>query len=217
MNLQAREQFLDLACGQGAFSRLAAQTGAKITGVDLSGDLIRAAWERSKGSPLNFLVADARDLSKTLAGKSFDAIACILAVQNIDPLEPVFTSAAASLKPRGRFVMVMSHPSFRIPRQSEWGWDDAKKLSYRRVDRYLLPLKIPIQTHPGANPGLTTWTFHRPLQAYVSALSQAGLAIDALEEWTSERISQPGPRAKAENRAREEFPLFLALRAIKRS
>jgi hypothetical protein len=37
--------------------------------------------------------------------------------------------------------------------------------------------------------------------------------LDALEEWASLRSSQPGPRAEAENRARREIPLFLALRA----
>jgi hypothetical protein len=41
----------------------------------------------------------------------------------------------------------------------------------------------------------------------------AGFWIDALEEWPSLRTSQPGPRAAAENRARREIPLFLALRA----
>jgi hypothetical protein len=34
-----------------------------------------------------------------------------------------------------------------------------------------------------------------------------------LEEWISNKKSQPGKRAKAENRSRKEIPLFLALRA----
>ena len=44
-------------------------------------------------------------------------------------------------------------------------------------------------------------------------LSNAGFAVDGLEEWISNKKSRPGKRAKAENRSRKEIPLFLALRA----
>jgi hypothetical protein len=49
----------------------------------------------------------------------------------------------------------------------------------------------------------------------VKSLRNAGLLIDALEEWPSHKTSQPGPRAAAENAARKEIPMFLALRARK--
>ena len=39
--------------------------------------------------------------------------------------------------------------------------------------------------------------------------------VDALEEWTSHKTSDSDPRAAAENAARKEIPLFLALRAVK--
>jgi hypothetical protein len=39
--------------------------------------------------------------------------------------------------------------------------------------------------------------------------------IDRIEEWASARVSDSGPRAPEENRARREIPLFLALRARK--
>jgi hypothetical protein len=41
------------------------------------------------------------------------------------------------------------------------------------------------------------------------------LLIDALEEWPSHKTSTSGPRAAAENTARKEIPMFLALRAVK--
>ena len=59
-----------------------------------------------------------------------------------------------------------------------------------------------------------TVTYHRPLQSYFQALNEASLCVDGLEEWTSHKTSEPGKRAKAENRARQEIPLFLALRAV---
>jgi hypothetical protein len=87
-------------------------------------------------------------------------------------------------------------------------------VQYRRVDRYLLPRKTPIVTHPGKSQAYT-WSFHRPIEAYVKALAAAGLWIDAMEEWPSHKTSDSGPRAAAENTARKEIPMFLALRAVK--
>ena len=95
------------------------------------------------------------------------------------------------------------------------GWDEKRKVQYRRVDRYLLPRKIPIVTHPGKEPGKYTWSFHKPIEAYVRALRNAGMLVDAMEEWTSHKKSTSGPRAGAENVAREEIPMFLAVRAVK--
>jgi hypothetical protein len=53
------------------------------------------------------------------------------------------------------------------------------------------------------------------MQTYVRAARNAGLLIDALEEWPSHKQSSSGPRAAAENQARKEIPMFLAMRAIK--
>jgi hypothetical protein len=86
-------------------------------------------------------------------------------------------------------------------------------MEYRRIDHYTSELQIPILTPPMAQSKIYTQTWHRPLEKYVQALTGAGLVIDGLEEWISNKESRPGKRAKAENRARREIPLFLAIRA----
>ena len=68
---------------------------------------------------------------------------------------------------------------------------------------------------PGSAPKQFTTSYHRPLQYYVKALKEAGFCMTDLEEWTSHRESTRGPRAKAENRARNEIPLFLFFEAQK--
>jgi hypothetical protein len=110
---------------------------------------------------------------------------------------------------------VLNHPCFRIPRQSGWGIDEQRKLQYRRVDSYLTAQKIPIKMHPGANPNMVTWTFHRPLADYFGSLNYYGLAVTGLEEWASHRESKPGSSSRMENRARAEIPMFLSLCAQK--
>lgn len=213
LDLAAGEKFVDIACGQGVLCRLARQKEAEVTGLDASGELIAAARRHGPGA-IAYRTADARNLA-FLPRDHFDAAACVLAIQNIHPIGPVFEGVAAALRKGGRFVMVMTHPCFRGPKETAWGWDEQAKVQYRRVDRYLVPRKSPIVTHPGQKTGQYTWSFHKPLAAYVKAMSQAGLMIDALEEWPSHKVSQPGPRASAENLARKEIAMFLAMRGVR--
>jgi ubiquinone/menaquinone biosynthesis C-methylase UbiE len=207
------QTMLDIACGQGVLCRTLFDRGVRVTGVDAARELIAAARQRS-GPAITYHVGDARKLD-FLPADHFDAAACVLAIQNIHPITGVFESVARALKPTGRFVVAMMHPAFRGPKETSWGWDQQNMVQFRRVDRYLVPRKNPIVAHPGKSPEAYTWTFHKPIEAYVKAARNAGLLVDALEEWPSHKKSTSGPRAAAENRAREEIPMFFALRMVK--
>lgn len=204
---------LDVACGQGVISRALAALGANVVGVDAAPDLIKAA--QSHGGGIDYRVGDARALKDASIEGEFDAATCIMALGNIDPLEPVLTAVAGFLRPGGSFTFVISHPAFRAPGQTAWGWDEKTRKQYRRVEGYLSTGQHRIQMHPGDAPDVVTWTFHRPLQTYARQLAEAGLLIETIEEWPGQRTSQPGPRAEEENRIRREIPLFLAVRAVK--
>lgn len=209
------QRVLDIACGQGVLCRLLHARGANTFGIDAAQPLIEAA--RQHGPPgIRYKVLDAIELDRlefdAKRPEPFDAITCILAIQNIQPIKPVFSGAAKLLSPGGRLVVVMMHPCFRNPGETHWGWDEEKSVQYRRVDRYLLPRRQPIITNPGKRDGNYTWSFHRPIGEYAKAARAAQLSIDAIEEWPSHKQSQPGPRAAAENTARDEIPMFLALR-----
>lgn len=206
-----KDRVLDLACGQGVFSRYLSHKGIQVEGLDSSEELLRFARTRS-GSSVRYHTGDADD-AKNFEEDRFDGIACLMAIQNIEKMDMLFKSAAHWLKPDKCFVMVMTHPCFRIPRQTHWGWDEEKKLEYRRVDHYMTETNIPILTPPFADSKSFTLTYHRPMQSYISALVKAGFCVDAMEEWISNKNSLPGKRSKAENQARKEIPLFLALRA----
>ena len=210
---KANERILDLCCGQGVLARLLLEKRAEVVGVDASPKLIEAARSRSNSPKAKFLVADVCTNDSWADGK-FDAAACLMAVHDVEAIDKMFLHLGKALKPGGRAVLVFMHPCFRIPRQSHWGWDEEKKIQYRRLDRYGIALPVPIATHPGRATGEQTWFFHRPLAAYINALGAAGLAVTESEELYSHRRSQPGPRSRAEHRAAEEFPVFLALKVV---
>ena len=129
----------------------------------------------------------------------------------MEHLEKVCASVSAVLKPGGRMLWVLNHPAFRIPRQTSWGFEGNPIVQYRRVDAYSSTIGVPIVMHPGKADSETTMSFHRSLETLTRMGFEAGLVLSGLGEWYSHKASQPGPRARAEDRARQEFPLFLAL------
>lgn len=209
LNLKPDMSVLDIACGQGAFARELLKKGVAVTAVDQSESLIIKAKSYGEDE-INYLVDDARTLN-SLGKKKFDRITCILAMQNIDPIDDMFKRVHELLNDGGRFVVVLMHPCFRSPRISGWEIDENRKLMYRRVDRYMSAMKVPITTHPGKSQSEVTWAFHRPLSEYLKYARQSHLYVDAMEEWISDKVSV-GRQKDMENLAREEIPLFMTLR-----
>lgn len=209
LNLRPSDSLLDIGCGEGILTR-SLPKGVGYLGVDASVSLISFAKKQS--SQKEFLVADAAKPFDT-KGKHFTHSAIILALQNIGDVEVVLQNVSKVLQPKGKLVIALNHPCFRIPRLSSWGIDEARKLQYRRIDRYMTSQEIPINTNPGkGQKSPITWSFHRPLSYYFDSLQKAGFVVEKLEEWCSDKVSV-GEAARMENRGRSEFPLFLAIKA----
>ena len=204
---------LDIACGQGILARQIPKN-VDYTGVDISPSLIQNAKHADHHPNHQFFVGDAL---KPLPVKKtdFTHAAIVLAIQNFEAPKEALLNAAKHLAKGGKLVIAMNHPCFRIPRQSSWKIDEEQKIQYRRIDRYSTPLNIPIQAHPSkGEKSAQTWSFHYPLASYCQWLNEAGFAIEIIEEWHSNKVST-GKAAKMENRSRAEFPLFMAIRAVK--
>lgn len=209
LQLKPDSRLLDLACGTGVLAE-SAPVVEKYLGIDLAASLIKEAKDKKLPAHYQWQVAD---VTKPLQLEGqFTHAAIILALQNMQYPEGAINNAARLLEPGGKLVIVINHPAFRIPRQSSWGVDEGNKLRFRRINRYLSPLEIPITAHPGQKASPVTWSYHLPLSSYFEMLTRQGMVIDSLEEWTSDKQSQ-GKARRQENLAREEFPLFLAIRA----
>lgn len=206
---KAGERIADLGCGPGILASPLAERGASMVGIDLSPRLIGEA-RKNHGRSARFLVGDATRLPRhaDLPEGGFDGACFLLSIQDINPLDAALAEAARLLRHGGRLAIVMLHPCFRVPRQSGWGWDEGRGLKFRRLDSYLTPLAVPMQSHQRG----TTRSYHRPLGVYAEALNLAGLALTGIKEVGD----LPGQGdSKADRRAAGEFPLFLGLRAVK--
>lgn len=201
---------IDLGCGQGFLANHFPQ--AQYVGIDVSKTLIQTA---KKAFPNKEFYE--HDLTKPITNinKTFDIALFLLSLQDI--LEPscALKQAFSLLKKGGKLILVLNHPLFRIPRQSSWGIDEEKNLQFRRIDRYMTPLKIPMQLAPSKGEKSKTVNHHHfSLSTLSEWLYSAGFTIEIIQEWVSNKMSQ-GKYAKRENRAREEFPLFMTVIASK--
>ena len=213
---QPGEEILDLGGGQGVLAPYLVEAGALADVVDASAKLIAAAKRRHRSlRGARFLVGDARRLPAVagLEPASYDAATFVLSIQDMDPLEDVIRSLDWALRPRSRVVLLMTHPAFRQPRHSGWGYDEGRKLTYRRIDGYLGEMAVPMKSLGGGPP---TRSFHRPISAYVNALAEVGFATDAMLELPDlPPDRRPGRAARGDVRAQAEIPIFLGLRAIR--
>lgn len=207
------QKILDVACGQGFFSHALASTGASVTGLDISPELISIAKKQASHNE-EFHVFPAHNLS-AFKDKSFDTVVCVLAIQNIENIQEVFREVARVTKTGGRYVIVLNHPAFRNPGKTHWGFDDKTNIQYRRVDAYMSESRVAIEMEPGKNKSNVTYSFHRPLQVYSKMLANGGFAILRIEEWMSHKESEKGPKKIAEDRARKEIPMFMCLECVK--
>ena len=213
LNIKKGTRVLDLACGQGFFSRAFALEGAEVAGVDISKELIGIAQKNSP-KEIRYFARSAEDLAVFTDGY-FEKITIVLAIQNIEAPHKVFKECARILKPDGKLFIVLNHPAFRVLKESSWGYDEDLKVQYRRIDRYMSESKVEVDMLPSRPGTVMTVSFHRPLQYYFKTLANAGFAVARLEEWLSHRESGAGPRKNAEDIARNEIPLFLFLEAQK--
>ncbi|HEX7038613.1 MAG TPA: class I SAM-dependent methyltransferase [Trueperaceae bacterium] len=208
--LRPGERVIDVGCGTGVLAFHVTRAGCEYLGVDASAQMVRLARKR-RGQEGRFEQGDARDLVGTTSARpgGFDVAVFLLSLQDMDPLDRVLASTAQVLAPGGRVVAFMVHPAFRAPRGSGWGYDPKRKLTYRRVERYLTPAAVPMKEYAEVREGAprgATISFHRPVQDYVNGLAAAGLWVDAM-------VELPDPVKDAEGRSNPEVPLFLALRA----
>lgn len=209
LEIKEGEKILDFGCGQGIFGR---QIKNEYLGLDLAKNLIEEAKKLDKNPRHRYWFGD---VSKELKiEESFDKGVMILALQNIKKPFRVIKNLSKLIKKDGKVLLVINHPAFRIPKHTDWEVKNQKQ--YRIEDNYMTPLEIAIESSPfDKKNNQISYSYHYPLSAYSEMLLDNGFYIEKMEEWISDKKSEGG-MAIIEDRARAEFPLFLAILAIKK-
>ena len=217
---------IDFACGQGVFCRVLKDLSInEITGLDISSALIKQAKKRGSEG-INYITADVTkllsqngNLKYDLKTEYYDYLTIILSIQNISPITPVFKAASKLLKKGGSIIIVMMHPSFRIPQYSDWSFNEKEDRQERMIWKYLESEDIKITTNPGkeASGEKSTFTthYHRPIKSYINTLSQFDLFTYHMEELITHKKEQKGIKSEAIEKSKKEIPLFMLIIAKK--
>lgn len=177
--LIAGQTVLDLACGEGHWSRILARSGAIVTGIDLSQALLEIAEARrdDAGHSLSYLLDDARTLSR-LEDASFVGALCVLALMDIPDLVAVFGAVHRVVRPGGWFGIAVTHPCFDGPQAS---WLDGDNGNLERLAQTYLTEGHWISTYPhGVRGQVGAW--HRTISTYVTTAIRSGWAIEHMIE-----------------------------------
>ncbi|WP_316739899.1 class I SAM-dependent methyltransferase [Streptomyces sp. MK7] len=97
-------EILDLGCGTGSLSLLAAERGHRVTGVDLSANMLERARAKPAGRDAVFLTGDAA--SPPVGGRRFDAVLVRHVLWALPDPASALRRWRELLRPSGRLVLV---------------------------------------------------------------------------------------------------------------
>lgn len=163
-----RLAILDAGCGHGYLSRLLAERGATVTGLEPADVPYRYATtqERARRQGITYLQ---RDLSVPGdIGGPFDAVVANMVLLDIPDWRPAMNACVRSLKPGGLFVYSLHHPVWSPGQPRTWA-----RTGVVEVRDYLNEHEEDVGHAPN---------FHRPLSTYVNESIRLGCTIVEIVE-----------------------------------
>lgn len=166
---------LDLGCGEGYFARgLKKQGAGKVTGIDISEEMIRGAQAREASEQLgiDYRQGLATDLDAVPA-QSFDICVAVFLFNYLDLKQTQHTMREVYrvLKPGGRFIFAVPHPSlaFVTEKVAPFYFDSAGKGYFSGRD---CQFEGKIWRRDGKS--VPVRSVHKTLEDYMSSLATAG-------------------------------------------
>jgi 2-polyprenyl-3-methyl-5-hydroxy-6-metoxy-1,4-benzoquinol methylase len=183
------QTILDIACGNGNFSRRLADLGAHVIAFDYSSTMIKRAESRSKDylNCIDYQVIDATNYESLLKleTEQYDSAVSNMALMDIADITSLTKTLYTLLKKQGVFVFSIPHPCFQTPNMRKiHETEDINGAIVSRnsiqTTKYLTPEPceaIGIKGQP-----VPHFIFHRPLSYYMNLFLSSGFVLDGLEE-----------------------------------
>jgi 2-polyprenyl-3-methyl-5-hydroxy-6-metoxy-1,4-benzoquinol methylase len=182
------KKILDLGCGEGYNTRIFAKQGAKMTGIDISSQMIAHAVSHEKNKPLgiDYQITSFSDLS-IFKSNSFDTIISTMALMDSPDYDNAMKESFRVLKNNGKIFFSILHPCFmtkgfgwikdasgesKILTVSDYftdaSWEEAWTFSKGQIPDNSKPFNVPC--------------FPRTISEYVNVLINSGLMITKIHE-----------------------------------
>jgi len=208
---------IDLGCGEGLNTRRFARHGMRMTGVDVSAQMIDLARNEELREPLGirYEVESSAQLG-LFADNSFDAAVSTMALMDTPDLPAVIRATFRVLRHGGGFFFSVMHPCFAT-RGSDWAKDEHGRISGRLVGNYWEddPYVEEWGFSDGAPPFSIRYFPYR-LEEYINRLCDAGFRIERIHEpRPDESLVKAHPEWSFIARVREHTPFVLFVAARK--
>lgn len=196
------KKILDLACGNGYFSRRLEKKGAKVTGVDYSPELIKIAKSFVKDkSKIDYFIGNAANL-KFLRNNSFEIIVCNVAFMDIKNIKGTIKECSRLLKKEGKLIFSIKHPmkTAKVDNIDKFTW---------RLKGYLKPFEKSHKYFPDVK------MYHRPTEYYLKELFKNNFFVSNFREVGTKHSNGSKIKNKKLLTFKTEIPTFLIIEAKK--
>jgi ubiquinone/menaquinone biosynthesis C-methylase UbiE len=177
---------LDIGCGEGHNTRLLAQSGARMTAIDISETFLHHASGMEQKQPLGIDYQIASALELPFEDGRFDFTVAFMSLMDMPESERAIREAFRVVKPGGFFQFSICHPCFQTPL---WRWiaDESGKRQGVVCGEYFdqKPGRIIEWIFESAPPTLRkfkTPTFDRTLSEWLNGLLDTGFHIERFAE-----------------------------------
>jgi SAM-dependent methyltransferase len=196
----AGERTIEVGCGEGRAARDLVARGHRVTGVDTSHSLLRAA--RDEDASGRYALADSAALP--FPDGLFDLAVAYNALQVVANMAATVMEIARVLCERGRLCACVAHPVTDLGRFG----DDEPRGRFTLRDGYFEQNRVEDAVERNGLPmTFRGWTYS--LEDYSVALEDAGFSIESIRE--------PRPAGSPNQFDRwQQVPLFMFVRAVKR-
>lgn len=99
------DRLLEVGCGMGRFTQLLAARGYRMTGADLSPELLAVARENDPQGRISYVCCDAGEVDSHVQGP-FDGVVGFFFLHHLPALRPTFAAGARLLRPGGRVAFI---------------------------------------------------------------------------------------------------------------
>jgi SAM-dependent methyltransferase len=169
---------LDVGCGEGRFCRMLKAAGVEATGIDPTQSLLDLARQRDPSGDYRFGRAEQLEFESV----HFDLLVSYVTLVDIVDFRAAIREMARVLKPGGSLLIANLTGFTSAGAERGWVKDAEGRPLHFPVDRYLDEFPFWIEWA-----GIRIENWHRPLEAYMSALLESGLELVFFAE--------PGPRS----------------------
>lgn len=192
-NLRGK-RVLDAACASGEYAAYMLDAGAQVVGVDKSQAMLDLARERT-GDRAELVCADLAKPISLIETAAFDVVLSSLTLHYIEDWSIPLAEFARALRPGGQFLMSTHHPEMTLP----------------QVEDYFAISRVTDVWRIGGKEHLSVF-YHRPLQAIINPVRDAGFKLKALLEPRLEDGELDVPAEAEHLRSR---PWFLIIDAVR--